>query len=621
MDTKLNRWKSGLWMICLIACHITSSLNAEPFILSEPRAPVVVTEGDILDLKVDVEGVGVLQYQWFKNGGPIAGENSDHLLFSPLELSDFGRYHVTVSDITGSVSSVFVFLRVSPASNLKFSRQPEDTTIEEGVRTFLEVEVESDGEPRYQWFHNNEPVDNSNSSRLNIDAAQLADRGQYYVVVTQASSSITSQTISLNVLPGVIRILDQISNQAVVAGGSISLWAEVITEEPLDLTYTWFKDSEPIAITPKPNLEIPSFSAEHEGSYQLQVSADGVRIISEPILIELNRNGIIISRNPGNFEALVGSDVTFSVEAESPQTLSYQWFKDGKELSQANQSQLVLESISFDDAGRYHVRISNASRFVDSRVGRLDVIEGALRIVEQPSPGLIPVGGQILFEAKVIGSTQIQYQWLKDGLPIADANTPFLFLTDADLDDSGKYKLEAINSVSQVVSDEVELRVEAIDINILVQPGDQAVIEGDTLTLSVVATSSATIKYQWFHNNQPIQNETSPVLILSKAQKTLAGEYYVKLQSGDQSIQSESAQVKVSSDRSTPVSMDIRRIEGKIELSWPVSSGDSSIEFSQSVGAEAQWLPSPVSASENGDLFVVQLPIPSSVTFYRVVLR
>ena len=77
-------------------------MNA-PVITSHPANKSVYT-GESVTLSISVGGSG-LSYQWYKNGIPISGANSNTYYFSNITLEDSGNYSVLVSNSAGSITS------------------------------------------------------------------------------------------------------------------------------------------------------------------------------------------------------------------------------------------------------------------------------------------------------------------------------------------------------------------------------------------------------------------------------------------------------------------------------------------------------------------------------------
>ena len=79
-----------------------------------------------------------------------------------------------------------------------------------------------------------------------------------------------------------------------------------------------------------------------------------------------------ISTHPSDKVATVKTQVVFSVEA-SGSNLSYQWLKNGSEISGANLSSLTIASAETSDAGDYSVRVSNSAGELESQSANLTV--------------------------------------------------------------------------------------------------------------------------------------------------------------------------------------------------------------------------------------------------------
>lgn len=58
--------------------------------------------------------------------------------------------------------------------------------------------------------------------------------------------------------------------------------------------------------------------------------------------------------------ATIGQTVTVAVTADGTQPFTYQWLKDGAEISGATGATFVLANAKLTDAGRYTVRVTNS---------------------------------------------------------------------------------------------------------------------------------------------------------------------------------------------------------------------------------------------------------------------
>ena len=87
---------------------------AAPQIDSAPTA-LTVTEGQTATFNVAASGSGALEYQWLRNGTPIASANAASYTTPATATGDNGaKYSVTVSNDIGSTTSATATLTVTP---------------------------------------------------------------------------------------------------------------------------------------------------------------------------------------------------------------------------------------------------------------------------------------------------------------------------------------------------------------------------------------------------------------------------------------------------------------------------------------------------------------------------
>ncbi|HTD85675.1 MAG TPA: immunoglobulin domain-containing protein, partial [Candidatus Binatia bacterium] len=80
---------------------------------------------------------------------------------------------------------------------------------------------------------------------------------------------------------------------------------------------------------------------------------------------------------------------------------------------------------------------------------------------------------------------------------------------------------------------------------IVTPPANTIATNGDTVTLSVVATSKAEIFYQWRFNGADLPNQTNSTLVLANVSPTQAGTYDVRISNGGGSVVSAAAGLTV----------------------------------------------------------------------------
>jgi len=89
---------------------IVLNIVSKPEITKQPESAEKMLDESVT-LSVEATG-GMLTYQWYKNGQPIAGATENKYAITKTAMSDNGKYHCTVTNSEGSVNSNEVTLDV-----------------------------------------------------------------------------------------------------------------------------------------------------------------------------------------------------------------------------------------------------------------------------------------------------------------------------------------------------------------------------------------------------------------------------------------------------------------------------------------------------------------------------
>ncbi|MDT9002217.1 M4 family metallopeptidase [Paucibacter sp. APW11] len=133
----------------------------------------------------------------------------------------------------------------------------------------------------------------------------------------------------------------------------------------------------------------------------------------------------VISSQPANVTVLVGSTATFSVSATSDSALSYQWRKNGSNISGATASSYTTPvTTTADNGALYSVVVTNAKGSVTSANATLTVKSSDATvpvITSQPASVTVNAGSPATFSVSATSSSAMSYQWRKNGSSIAGA--------------------------------------------------------------------------------------------------------------------------------------------------------------------------------------------------------
>ena len=155
----------------------------------------------------------------------------------------------------------------------------------------------------------------------------------------------------------------------------------------------------------------------------------------------------------------LGDTAIFEVEAKDDTKLTYQWFYNGRKLSGATESKLVLFNIQAQSQGTYSVIITNEHELKATDSAELTSSNVAPSILNQPRKVTVEVGKDAEIAVDFMGAKPMTYQWFFDGKPIDGAVTSTLFLDDVTLESSGDYHVKISNEYGSATSGMTKLMV------------------------------------------------------------------------------------------------------------------------------------------------------------------
>lgn len=164
-------------------------------------------------------------------------------------------------------------------------------------------------------------------------------------------------------------------------------------------------------------------------------------------------NGVV---QPASRTNAAMSTASFAAVASGTAPLVYQWYKqeqiltNGSRISGAQGATLILSNVLSVDAGTYSVVISNAAGLNITRVATLRVIDPY--ITAGPISQQAVIGTNVTFTCTGVGTGPLVYEWLKDGVPITNANGASLLVTDVQVADAGYYSAVVSNSSGTATS-------------------------------------------------------------------------------------------------------------------------------------------------------------------------
>ena len=238
-----------------------------------------------------------------------------------------------------------------------------------------------------------------------------------------------------------------------------------------------------------------------------------------------------ISAQPQTQTTDEGQSVTFSVTASGDPAPTFQWRKDGAEVTGATSSTFSISSVATNDAGSYTVVISNASGNVTSASATLTVTAAAVApaIIGQPQSQAIDDGQSAIFSVTASGDPAPTFQWRKDGAEVTGATSSTFSISSVAASDAGAYTVVVSNGSGNVTSAAANLTVNVLsgEVTITSHPVSQTIAPGGDATFRVTGTGASSLGFQWRKNGQVLAGETSATLVLNAVSGGDSGKYVV----------------------------------------------------------------------------------------------
>lgn len=313
------------------------------------------------------------------------------------------------------------------------------------------------------------------------------------------------------------------TERTVTLGEEVIFTAEAASTTAV--TWQWRRNGQELEGATENTLVLSPVSGFDAGDYDVQVTNAAGTTTSNSAQLEVESP--VILTQPGSLVTYAGLPAQLSVVAEGTGTVSYQWRRNGVVIPGATDSTLVFSSVAFRDQGQYEVLVSDAVNEVVSDMVLLQVVSPAPKVTISPAGRVEAVFlGDVTFTAEVAGlgtPDNCSWQWRRNGLNLAKANSASLTLSNLQFSQAGVYDVVVKNSHGTALSNPVELVFPEVDRP--VGPLDVETSLGGDATLTV--TLAGAVAYQWLKDGKPVKGATSSSLAITNAGFESAGVYHV----------------------------------------------------------------------------------------------
>ena len=511
----------------------TVTVDELPRIVTDPSdaAPCI---DDSVTFSVTITGTAPITYQWRLDGSDITGATSSSYTIDNVASGDAGDYDVVVANDCGTATSAAATLSISDPV---ISTDPTGGTHCLGDSVTLSVTASGAATLTYQWQLDGSDLSGATSDSYTIDTLARGDDGDYTVVVTNSCGSVTSATATIEVGDPFI----ETEPTDVSACENDSATFSVTATSPQSLSYQWQLDGTDITGATSSSLTIDPVGLSDAGDYTVVITSSCGTTTSAAAALSVN-DGIVIDTQPESQTACLDDIVTFTVEDTSVATVSYQWRKDGTDITGETTSSLTLSAITVDDEADYDVVLTSSCGNLTSDVATLTVSDPPTITVD-PSDTTVCTVDSLDLSVTATSTATLSYQWRKDGVDISGETSSTLSFASIVLGDAAEYDV-VVTNICGTATSAIAIVTVVESARIDEQPDSATICEGESITLTVVATGTDLL-YQWQKDGTDIVGATESTYTIDSITVDDADDYTVTISNDCNSLTSSTATLTV----------------------------------------------------------------------------
>ena len=255
----------------------------------------------------------------------------------------------------------------------------------------------------------------------------------------------------------------------------------------------------------------------------------------------------VIATHPASSTVPYATTTTLTVAASGTSPLTYQWYRgtSGTTSTPVGTNSPTFATPALTTTTSYWVRVTNAAGLADSLTATLTI---APNITMQPTSIVVSNGQTTTLSVVATGPGSLTYQWYQgtSGTTTTPVGTNSNSFTTPALTNTGYYWVRVSNAAGSVDSTTATITVGP---SITDQPVSTTISSGQTATLTVTASGTAPLTYQWYQGavgvmNTPVGTNSSSFTTPALTAKT---SYWVRVSNSAGTVNSTSATVTVDS--------------------------------------------------------------------------
>lgn len=527
-------------------------ISRGPIITDQPES-WYYAEGEDASFSVQAVAQSAIAYQWRKNGVDIEGATSPSLTLNDVLASAIGEYDVVLTSSEGStVSDAFEIMEATALGAAV--EQPHLIWKTNGDEQWLIDSFETDG------------------SESSLRSGNISGNGTTWIsTVVEGDSELTFNW--------------KASTEACCDRLKLYIDGELTGELRGEEDWTQFSHTIPAGLH---ELKWVYIKDETDNAGQDSVWIDSVQL--NPIVTDLS----------SDLSLFEGQELQLAVSVAGDFELSYSWSKDGDPLQGETASSLSKTGILRDESGEYRVLIASDFGQVLSEPISVQVVDFGAPIGQADqkwkfsdptwsldenfqdrsvaiASGLVAIEGERWFELEIEGSATLTFEWVLssddgDELKVIIDDIQQALPIDAENWSSVQFEAPGGGTHSlrwSFVENELEsgesdyAAIDSIEIDqtpqILSQPHQIVMQEGQELELTVEVEAVGTLSYQWYLNDVLIPDATTSTFTANSATQDNSGTYHLAVSTKHETVSTDPISVIVSEPLSS--GLDAEEVE------------------------------------------------------------
>ena len=392
----------------------------------------------------------------------------------------------------------------------------------------------------FKWLHHGSEIPGETGPFLTLDGDPEQLQGDYFLIATNPAGSLTAPIAIISVDPGSPpRITGNDGRfQSGVVGGTSQL--KVYAQGKPFPVFQWFKGANAVPGATDSTLTLGELTPEDAGNYHVEVSNPLGQVASRDFTVQVrDQLPFHFARHPGSVQLVSRSLQGLSVQVYPTDGAAYQWYRDGRPLSNERRSSILLRPEE-SAAGTYHVVASRHGTKITSQEAIVTTGD-----MDSASPLIWQSGGRsITYETdyadrffladQALLSLRTQevprsVSWSRNGV-VLPSQTDLTLWVDGPGPHTGTYTATLTTTAGTYTTRPIEITSPSSPAPQLIsQSSSEDLTLGRSYQIGIGATSSEPMTIQWRKDGTLIAGAHRSSLTFSPIEESDAGTYTAEI--------------------------------------------------------------------------------------------